>query len=176
MKYTRIVNILKSSRPVSPDPGKIEDEVIRKIEQRNQMTTGGFKIFECLFGWAYISWARRVLVTLSAIIVLLFAYQQAEILKRITKLDSRTRFIQSRITVGTRNYPEGELLIYKAIKGRKSAGKLHISEKQLEQLINSFSEMDSKYKYLLMLIDENPELKKFVEEKLNEQNHIKFNL
>jgi hypothetical protein len=77
------------------------------------------------------------------------------------------------------NYDSGPL--YQAIADRKSMLLTRLrskarSEKQMEQIMKSYSEMQDKYKDLIRLIEENPELMNYVEEKLKENNKKKTNL
>ena len=51
-----------------------------------------------------------------------------------------------------------------------------ISEKQVKQVIKSYNELEKKYKDLIKLIEDDPELMKYIEEKLIENNKKKFKL
>jgi hypothetical protein len=63
--------------------------------------------------------------------------------------------------------------LYK-ISARLSPGKgIGISENQLEELLISYKNLQVKYKDLMRIIEEDPELKKYIENKLNEEKHNK---
>lgn len=51
-----------------------------------------------------------------------------------------------------------------------------ISEKQMNELLESINELKTRYKDLEDLINGDPELKKLIEEKIKEKNHTKLNL
>jgi len=46
----------------------------------------------------------------------------------------------------------------------------------LEEMVNSYNEIEHKYKDLMRIIEDDPELKKILEEKLSEKNRKKLNL
>ena len=47
------------------------------------------------------------------------------------------------------------------------SGNKTVSEKQIKQILKSYNELEEKYKDLIKLIEDDPELKNYVEEKLN---------
>jgi hypothetical protein len=51
-----------------------------------------------------------------------------------------------------------------------------ITKRQLDKLVNSYNELEQKYKDLIQLIDDDPELKLMLEKKLTERNINKLNL
>jgi hypothetical protein len=176
IKFERILKLLRKSKPVLTGLDEIEDEVMKRIEECRQTKSPGNTLSSYLFGWVYVSWIRRGLIAASVLIVALFAYQQAIILRRVNNLDRQTMLIESQLFSGTSNNLEGKLLFYEFTGRKIRSGNISLSQKQIEQLIDSYGELNSRYRDLLKLIDENPELKKYVEEKLNEINIKKLNL
>lgn len=176
VKYERIIKLLRKSKPALTGMNEIELNVINKIEDRIIARPPESTLFSYLFGWVYIRWIRRGLIAASFLIVAIFVYQQSVILKRINNLDRQTMLIENHILTGPSDNIEGKLLFYK-FSGRKlRSGKLQLSQKQIEQLLDSYGELNSRYRDLLKLINENPELKKYVEEKLNDHTKVKLNL
>ncbi len=51
-----------------------------------------------------------------------------------------------------------------------------MSEKQLEELLNSYDELLVKYKDLIRIIEEDPALKQYIENKLNEEGNKKSDI
>jgi hypothetical protein len=98
------------------------------------------------------------------------------ILKRINNLDRQTMLIENQMFNGTSNDLDGKLLFYEFTGRKIRSGNISLSQKQIELLIDSYGKLNSRYRDLLKLIDENPELKKYVEEKLNDINRKKLNL
>jgi hypothetical protein len=176
IKFERIIKLLRKSEPVLTGLNEIENEVMKRIEERRQTKSPGNALFNYLFGWAYIRWIRIGLIAASVLIVALFAYQQAMILKRINNLDRQTMLIENQMFNGTSNDLDGKLLFYEFTGRKIRSGNISLSQKQIELLIDSYGKLNSRYRDLLKLIDENPELKKYVEEKLNDINRKKLNL
>jgi hypothetical protein len=176
MKFEKILKILRISKPSLTGLEEIEHEVINRIEKRQYRKTHENLFFSYLFGWIYIRWIRRGLITASVCIIALFAYQQTVILKRINNLDRQTILLESQIFSGSSSDLEGKLLFYKFTSRKIQTRNISLSQKQIEQLIDSYGELNSKYRDLVKLIEQNPELKKYLEEKLNVQTRRKLNL
>jgi len=66
--------------------------------------------------------------------------------------------------------------MFKSSSGGFPSRNITISEKQLNQLLESVNELKVQYKDLMELIDENPELRKYIEDKLVEKNSTKTKL
>jgi hypothetical protein len=112
----------------------------------------------------------------SVLIVVLFAYQQTVILKQISILSSQVVVTGDRGSDRVTNDLEQKLLFYK-ISGRKiNSARPEITGKQIEELLESVNELQTKYKDLIKLIEDDPDLKKEIEKKLMEKNGKKFNL
>ncbi len=175
IKYTRILNILRKSKPVFHSADDIEDKVMKRIMRKEEKQEPSPGILNFLFGWVYIGWVRRGLVAASIILVIAFVYQQTVILKRINNLNRQAVFIESQIITGSSDNSDAAFLY--RLAGRKlPAGKINISEKQVKRLMKSYSELEAKYKDLIKLIEEDPHLRKYVEEKLDESSKKKFNM
>jgi hypothetical protein len=175
-KYERLINILRKSKPVLENTDDIEERVIERIHRMRQKGKGFFTLFDYLFGWVYIGWVRKSLIAVSVLIVVLFAYQQTVILKQISILSSQVVVTGDRGSDRVTNDLEQKLLFYK-ISGRKiKTARPEITGKQIEELLESVNELQTKYKDLIKLIEDDPDLKKEIEKKLMEKNGKKFNL
>jgi hypothetical protein len=71
---------------------------------------------------------------------------------------------------------EEKIKMYKLSGRRFPSADITISKKQMDQLLESINELQVKYKDLINLINENPEMKKYIEKKLTESKNKKFNL
>jgi hypothetical protein len=71
---------------------------------------------------------------------------------------------------------ERGILMYRLSGRRLPSGMITISEKKMNQLLDSVSELQNEYKELKKLIQEDPELRKLLEEKLSEKNNAKTKL
>jgi hypothetical protein len=175
-KYKKVVEMLRNSRPGLKSTGDIEREVMKRIQKRNPVIDFLHEAVEFIFGWVYIGWVRRSLITLSIVLVLIFVYQQGTILRRIDML-SRQLIIKNNINAGlSADEIEKLLTIYKS-SGRKIPSKtIDFSERQMNELLESLDDLRIKYKDLEELIENDPDLKKLIEEKLMESNKTKINL
>lgn len=175
-KYKNILNILRKSPPILFDTEDIEREVINSISKSNQSGLNLSDFIDFMFGWVYIGWVRRSLITASVILVLIFVYQQGIILKQINYLSRQTMVVDRETASTPSDEIEKKLLMYKLTGRRFPSKTITISEKQMEQLLESVNELQGKYKDLMNLIDENPELKQYIEKKMIENNQTKTKL
>ena len=67
-------------------------------------------------------------------------------------------------------------MMYRLSGHRFPSQNITISEKQLNQLLESVNELQLKYNDLKNLIEDDTELKKLIEKKLIENNRAKINL
>jgi hypothetical protein len=175
-KYKKILELLNKSKPVPESTEEIEREVIRRISGLHPFRSKISESIDFLFGWVYIQWVRRSLITASIVLVLIFVYQQAVILKRIDFLSKQTIIIDRENKSSPSVEIEKMLMNYQNSGRRFPSRTITISERKMRELIESVNELEIKYKDLENLIDEDPELKKLIEKKLIENNHSKINL
>jgi len=175
-KYIRVLNILRNSKPKLRTIEDIEKEVIIKISSVKQSKFNLSDVIDFLFGWIYIGWVRRSLITASIVLVLVFVYQQSIILKRIDFLSRQSIVIDGETTSNPADEIEKMVLMYKNSGLRFPLKTITISEKQMKELLESVNELQFKYKDLENLIEKDPELKKLIEKKLIENNRTKINL
>jgi hypothetical protein len=174
-KYDKILKALSKSKPVLDSTEEIENAVLDRINAVSRSRVTMDDLVDFLFGWVYIGWVRRSLITASVLLVIAFTYQQRIILQRIELLSRQT------IQPGESDFIpsddlEKSMAIYKLTGRRLPTQKITLTEKQLRQLLDSVNEIQVKYRDLLKLIEEDPELKQYVEKKLLENNQIKTKL
>jgi hypothetical protein len=175
-KYIEVLNLLRKSKPLLASTKDIESVVIKRITKTNHNGFSSSEIIDFLFGWVYIGWVRRTLITASIVLIMVFIYQQSIILKRIDVLSRQTVVIGKESTMSTADEIEKLLIVYKN-SGRILPSKtITISERQIKDLLESVNELQIKYRDLEKLIEEDPELKKMIEKKLMENNRTKINL
>jgi hypothetical protein len=175
-KYIKVLNILRKSKPVLISTDDIETEVIRRISRVQQSKFILSDVIDFLFGWVYIGWVRRSLIAASIVLVLVFVYQQSVILKQINFLSRQTIVIDGETASTFADEIEKEIMIYKLTGRRFPSQSITISEKQMKQLLESVNELQVKYNDLKDLIEDDPDLKKLIEEKLIENSRTKINL
>lgn len=175
MKYNSMIKILRRSKPVLNPANNIEEKVIDRIIRKTDSRDSSPGILDILFGWVYIRWVRSGLVAASLILILIFVYQQGVILKRINNLNRQSVFVESQFN--TVNMEETDASYLYRITGRKIfRSSITISEKQMNRLVKSYSDLEKKYQDLVRLIEDDPELMKYVEEKLGKGSKNKLKL
>ena len=175
-KYKQIITILRKSKPVLDTSEDIEREVMKRISAVRKSRVVLSDVIDFLFGWVYIGWVRRSLITASVLLVIIFVYQQGIILRQINFLSSKMIVTGSETNPNPVGELEKGLLMYKLSGRRFQSQDITISEKDLKQLLESVNELQYKYKNLLNIIEEDPVLKKYLEERLSENNRVKNNL
>lgn len=173
-KYERITDILKKSRPVLTGNETIEENVMERIRDKRKINEN-FNIPDHLFGWVYVGWVRRGLIAASVLIISFFAVQQSMILKRINNLERQEVSTNPSFVKGVPDDFEPTLLI-NTRSGKISLKGDNLSARQLKQLQESINDLQARYSNLIKLIEDNPELKNYIENKLSEKDKKKFNL
>jgi hypothetical protein len=175
-KYKNVINILRKSKPVLNSTENIQKEVIKKIERVKKSGLSLADIIDFLFSWVYIGWIRRSLIIASIALVVIFVYQQAIILRRIDFLSRQTIVIDRDFESASSDEVGKLLMVYRNSGRRFPLNTVTISEKQMNELLESINELKTRYKDLENIIDGDPELKKLIEEKIKEKNRTKLNL
>jgi hypothetical protein len=175
-KYIKVLNILRISKPVLRSTDNIEIEVIRRISKKHKSEVVLSDVIDFLFGWVYIGWVRRSLIAASVILVMIFVWQQGIILKRIDLLSRQTVVIDRENVTKSGDEIEKVLMMYKNSDRRFPSKTIRITEIQMRELLDSINELQIKYKDLENLIDEDPELKKYIEERLLENSRKRIKL
>jgi hypothetical protein len=173
-KYSKVINILRNSKPMLESTEDIQNEVIKRITSVHPFVSALRGSLDFLFSWVYIGWVRRSLITASVALVAIFVYQQGVILKRIDFLSRQTIVIDKENYSERTDHAEKILMNYKNEVRKLPLGTITISEKQMNELIESVNELQHKYKDLEKLIEDDPEIKKLIEKKLNEINRTKI--
>jgi hypothetical protein len=174
-KYKKVLNILRESTPTLNSTVDIEREVMSRISNNRQRLSLP-DLMDFFFGWVYIRWVRRTLIIASFLLVAVFVYQQGIILKQINYMSRQTILVDGGNESANLDVVQKKLMIYKLTRRKLPSKYVTISEKEMQELLESVKELQIKYKDLLDLIDEDPQLKKYIEEKFIENNKVKTKL
>jgi hypothetical protein len=174
-KYGEVMDLLRKSKPVMNDQATFTEKVLQEIKRGKPSVNIPALLNDYLFGWAYIGWVRRSLVAVSFAILLVFIYQQSVILRRINAIDRQVIFTRSQLVPGINDRVDTRLLFQRA-KYNLPVNKGTLTGKQVDELIESFNELQGKYMDILRLIKEDPELKDYIEKKLDQNGRKKLNL
>lgn len=175
-KYKKVLGILRKSEPELSSTSVIQRIVISRISRKTNASSINGELIDILFGWIYIGWVRRSLITASVMLVIVFVWQQSVILKQINFLSNQIIVTREETIQSPAQQAEKLLTMYKSSTKGFTSRNVTISEKQLNQLLESVNELKVQYKELIELIDENPELRKYIEDKLVEKNSAKTKL
>jgi hypothetical protein len=175
-KYNKVLKILKTSKPVLVSQEDVEIEIIRRISKVHKSEVVLADVIDFLFGWVYIGWVRRSLITASVILVMVFFWQQGVILKRIDFLSSQSVVIDQKNISTSGDEIEKVLMMYMNSGRRFPPKTIKVSETQMKELLDSIKELQIKYKDLEDLLKEDPELKEYLDEKLLEYNRTRIKL
>ena len=175
-KYRRVLDLLRKCKPVLGSAEDIEAEVMKKISGVPRTGIHFSDIIDFLFGWVYIGWVRRSLITASVALVIIFVYQQGIILKQISLLSRQVIVSDKENYSNPSNELDSRILMYRLSGRRFPFQKITISEKELNQFLESINELHDKYKDLLKLIEEDPDLKRYIEKKLEENKRKNIKL
>lgn len=172
-RYKKMVEILRKSKPDMVQPEELEKEVISRIQHENQNTGRVSDFIESLFGWVYIGWVRRSLVGAAVILVALFVYQQAFIFRQVKNISKLVVITGNETAPISSSEIQKRLTLYK-MSTRFSPGEdIKISGRQMEEFLDSYNDLQVKYKDLLRIIEEDPELKNYIENKLEQEKKYK---
>lgn len=175
-KLDRVINLLRESKPKMSSPSDIESEVIQKISGMIQPRISFSDIIDFLFGWVYIGWVRKSLITASLMLVAFFVWQQGTIIKQINYLSSQPVMIESESRSFQTGFSDNKVMMLKLFGKRLPSQNVTISKEQMDSLLESVNDLQTKYRDLINLIEEDPELKKYLENKLTEINRTKLKL
>jgi hypothetical protein len=172
-RYDKIIKVLRRSRPAPGDPEHLSEKVISRIQKERTSVSVTELISEFIFGWVYIGWMRRSMVTAAICFMLFFGYQQAVMMKRIDALSSSPVVDVNILKTGTISDLTGRIKMYTRFGKRAGESNVEISEKDLDKFIESVNALQVQYKDIFRLIETDPELKKHVEDRLNKNRSLK---
>jgi len=172
-RYKKLVEMLRKSKPDLLQAEELEKEVISRIQSENQNTGRVSDFIESLFGWVYIGWVRRSLVGAAVILVALFVYQQAFIFRQVKNISKLVVITGSETAQISSSELEKRLTLYKMSNRFSPEEDIKISGKRLEKFLDSYNDLQVKYKDLLRIIEEDPELKNYIENKLEQERKYK---
>jgi len=175
-KYDRLINLLRKSDPVLTSGKEIEREVIKSISGSTASQNKISYAIDFIFGWIYITWVRRSLITASVLLVALFVWQQSLIIKQISYLRSQPIIVDREFRSYQTDLQENRLKMFRLYGKRMPLQSVVISKKQMDNLLESVNDLESRYKDLIDIISKDPELKELIEKKLTENSRIKTKL
>ena len=172
-KYDKVMNVLRKSKPDAGDTEQFSEKVLSRIQKESTSVSLQELIYEFIFGWVYIGWMRRSMVTAAIFTILFFGYEQAVILKRMNDFSGQF-IIHSGSVRTTLPVDFSDKLRFVRLYGRKAAeGRLTFSEKDIDTFIESVNDTKKQYKDVLDIINSDPQLKSYFEDKMNKTEQVK---
>ena len=167
-KYEQILSLLKKSKPVFRDAEAVSEKVIKQLTEERSKIDLPEVIIDYLFGWTYIGWVRKSMIVAAATIALFFCYQQVIILRRVNELSGQRIQNGTLFMTSQKDEVTDKIRIFK-ISGRiMTDRKISVSKEEIDEMIKSINRLQIKYKDILSLIENDPELKKYVENRIKE--------
>ena len=173
-KYDRVLNLIRNSKPVMADPESVTEKVMRQLQEEKSQITVAELVLDFLFGWVYVGWVRRTMVTVAFALSFLFIYQQYLIIRQERDLSGQRIQDGSIMMTNLRDELVDQLRIFELTGKKFSDKKINVSEKEIDDMIESLNRLQIKYKDVINLIEKDPELKKYVESKMLEYKKNKF--
>lgn len=167
-KYEDVLKLLRNSKLVFTDIEAVTEKVMRQIQEEKSKFSLMELIVEFLFGWVYIGWVRKSMITAVLVVALLFVFQQAIILRRINDLSGQRIQTGTLLKTNMTDDLTNKMLIYRIAGKKLSDGKVKVSEKEIDEMIRSLNNLQVKYKDIINLIEDDPQLKKYIEDKMKE--------
>lgn len=166
-QYDKLINILRQSKPEFHASRDVENAVLSTIgKQKSRIPFSD--ITDMLFGWVYIGWVRRSLVTCSVLLVAFFVWQQRIILKEMNFLSNQIMMQNRETSYDPSGSLEKKLILYR-LTDQKSGFQLV----QIQRLIDSLNNLQIKYRNIMDIIEDDPELKNIIDQKMKETNRSK---
>ena len=166
-KYENVMKMLRRSRPDPGDPEQLSEKVISQIQKQRRSASLTEVISEFIFGWVYIGWMRRSMVTAAICLMLLFGYQQAILMRKVDALSSMS-FVEGNVQqAGDFTGLEARTKIY-TLFGRKTFERQMemAKQKELDKFIESVNDLREQYKDVFRMIESDPQAKKYIDEHL----------
>jgi hypothetical protein len=167
-KYEKVLKLLKEAKPDLKDIEIVTEKVMRQLtEEKSRINLVEF-IIEFVFGWIYVGWVRRSMIVAAICMAILFGYQQVLILKKINELSGQRIQDGNLFMTSAKNEISDKIRVFR-FSGRKLENKKNsVSKKEIDEMIKSINMLQIKYKDVINLIEDDPELKKYVETRMKE--------
>jgi hypothetical protein len=167
-KYEKVLEILKRTRPALGSTADIEEKVLERISGMQRIKADLFDLLDFLFGWTYITWVRRSLVTASVCIVIVFVFQQSIIMRQMNNLSRQIESYERDASGVPGEYPDRRMMMLRFSEKRFPLFKKSKSDKKVEEIFRTIEQLKKEYKELDSMLKDDPELKKMIEKKLSE--------
>ena len=157
-RYQKVITALKNNEPVLNDREKLTDEIMNSIRKPAERDAGQESMLAVLFGWSGNYWLRGAMAAVASVFVVFFIIQQVSLNERLNRIEDQ--LVRTENTLDNARPEFGtmqKVLLNMVVSGEDS---ITVSRSDLEELMNSYLELqendaEPKGRYEL-----NPELEK----------------
>jgi hypothetical protein len=166
--YKKVITSLGEHHNEPPHPSNLSARIMERIatEKRGEKIT--FGILAMIFGWTLVPWVRRTMTVAALLLVVLFGYQQLELIAGLKDLSAK----MSENVAGIEVKPAssgGEYRSLLMLEGRfSSRDSVSVSVNDIQNLINSYQELEESYEKIYRILKKNPELLQRIEKEFGE--------
>ena len=168
-KYSKVIEVLRGNKPVLANKEKLTDDIMRRIQEPVEKFTFQEKLSNYLFGWADIGWIRGTMAIAATVFIGFFIIQQLVITDRINSLEKQ--LIRTVNTINTQEPDLGimqKVLLNIVVKDQMAEDSITISRSDLEELLNSYLELEQNHENKNQNADVNSYLQKIIRQNLEE--------
>ena len=152
-RYSETLERLRGYEPSAQETDRLKEKILRSLpEERN---SGWYEwIAGLFFGWTEVLWLRRAMVVFSALITIVFVFQQFTVYERMNSIEERIISITTdNILDFQKETIHASNAIYKLNSELFADDSLMVSGKDLGALVRSYRELQSRYEELQSIID-----------------------
>ncbi|MCD4769684.1 MAG: hypothetical protein K8R35_05900 [Bacteroidales bacterium] len=148
IKYNKVKEKLKRFIPTLQNEADLVSSIIKLTDDRRSVSILD-SVIDIFFGWTNLLWVRRGFAVISLFIVFLFLFQQVKIIHRINSLEGRIvggstqniiEYQQHKVKINSLQYNNGP--------GSLLNDSIVVADRDLRDLINSYTELQKKYEDL----------------------------
>jgi len=172
-KYEKVIQQLRRSKPDYGDMGQFSEKVIRRIQKERTTVSVAELLYEFIFGWVYIGWIRKSMVIASICLVIYFGYQQTEMAKKVDALSSRSLVNVELMNTGMNTTLPVTWKVYTIFGKGAVEDRMEILEMKLDKFNESVKDLQKQYEDISRFIENDPDSKKYVEERLIKNETVK---
>jgi len=165
-EYLRLVKLLGENHFTPAHPDILIEKAIDRVNQKRKMIREKTIILGLLLDWTMVGWARKPMAVFSLLLVVLFAYQQYEIMSGIR--DLRSRMKDGSFEVGPSSAGvtvPGMVLMTGRYIGPDS---IRVAAHDVERLIESYNELEMSWHSIIRVLERNPQLLRRIEREYGE--------
>ena len=166
--YKKVITSLGEHHNEPPHPANLSARIMERIAAEMSAKRNPFGFGAMIFGWTSVVWVRRTMTFAALLLVTLFAYQQFELIAGLRDLSVKL----SGNTAGFEVKPApsgGEYRNLLMLGGRLSSkDSISVSVSDIQNLIESYEELEESYEKIYRILQNNPELLKRLEKEFGE--------